>query len=973
MAEPLASEHGKSPVNLVRTTPPFVGRRAQLERFEHCLQDAMAGQPQVVLMAGEVGIGKTRLLREVQAVALRRGVQVCFGRCHEGLSFPYFPFAESLLAHLGQLSEESARALGADVAVIRQFLRREWSATSAADSPLSGQSDQEKLRLLVTVARATIGLAQRAPMLLVMDDLHWADPPSLELFGHLVFTVADTAMREPVPLLIVGTYRPEEEQGRLAHLLARLHREELCQPLDLAGLDEAEMRELVQGLGLERPSHQLVATIAAATQGNPLFVQEVVHHLRQQGALQQRGGSMVTTVAPTDLQLPRHVVGALVARTRNLSTDCQRLLTLAACLGGHFSLRVLSAVSGTGEEAVLDVLDEGLRQRLLVSEAQTFQFAHPLIWHVFYNAPSAVRRQRLHAQIARALERLYAPNIAAHVLEIAHHLVRAGPAAEASEVLEYTRQAGDQAFRMFAWGEAARYYEAALAVAEATGCLALQDRAALHYRTGLAYYRDMDAGPCLDHYEKAIAAYRGSGDLRGLAQALIEKMRLHYTLAAVPFGTLLDTQPLEEILTALGEREPALRGSILSTMAQIYWMARQADKGQVMAQRALELGQRFTDDRLCAHACHALALTQLQSRPVAEALELWQRALAYARRTGDLWLQGIPLLRLPYVLFQLGQLEEAQEAAADASSLARKTLNWGDYSLVLSYQASVAVVRGDFAAAEQHARGTMQLVYRSGYPWSGLRALLVLACTHALRGAWAEADAALAMLVEPGRVFPKPGAVMQVFVRVFRQLLRAYADTPLEEALEPLAADMMQAVGADTYSLGPLCALVELGDLVAAPAVAMLPYETLSQAAARGVLFPSGWSFLLPRVLGVAALCNRRWSQADAHLQAAIAAATRAGARQELGRAYLDYARLLAARGSISDRRRALESARQARAIFDALGMPPYAQRVVQLTETLHGLSPRRQQHSNLPADRPSEHEVGMLLRIAQGRTHFLG
>jgi len=214
---------------------------------------------------------------------------------------------------------------------------------------------------------------------------------------------------------------------------------------------------------------------------------------------------------------------------------------------------------------------------------------------------------------------------------------------------------------------------------------------------------------------------------------------------------------------------------------------------------------------------------------------------------------------------------------------------------------------------------------------------------------------------------------MQVFVRVFRQLLRAYAERPPDEALEPLAADMMYAVGADTYSLGPLCALVEIGDLAAAPAVAALPYQTLSQAAARGVLFPGGWSFLIPRVLGVAAMCNGWWEQAETHLQTAIDAATRAGARQELGRASLDYARLLAARGNINDRRRVLEMVRQASAIFDALGMPPCAWRVAQLTETLYGLSPLRRRHSNTPAEQPSEHETAMLLRIAQGRTHFLG
>ena len=444
------------------------------------MQEAIAGHPRLILIAGEAGIGKTRLLKEVWSVALHHGVQICSGRCYEDLALPYLPFIESLLARLGQLPEDVERLLGGEVEVIRQLLHRDRNTPLAVPLPSSSHVDQHKLRLLLAVARATITLAQHCPLLLVMDDLHWADQPSLDLFGHLVFTVADTAVRESVPLLLVGTYRPEELQERLARLIMRFQREEVCQTLELPGLDESEMRELIQGLGFVRPSHQLVATIGAATQGNPLFIQEVVHHLRQRGALQERGGYLVTTTDATDLQLPEHVMSALVARTQGLSEGCRRLLTLTAFLGDHFSLRVLSAVSGMHEEEVLEVLDEGLHQHQLLSEGQAFRFAHPLIRHVFYNAPSALRRQRFHSQIAQALERLYVDNVEAHVLEIAHHLVRAGPNAEADKVVQYARGAGDQALAVFAWGDAARYYEAALAAAKSAGYPATYDWAELH-------------------------------------------------------------------------------------------------------------------------------------------------------------------------------------------------------------------------------------------------------------------------------------------------------------------------------------------------------------------------------------------------------------------------------------------------------------------------------------------------------------
>src|SRR5262249_10308170 len=243
------------------------------------------------------------------------------------------------------------------------------------------------------------------------------------------------------------------------------------------------------------------------TQGNPLFIQEVVHQLRQQGALQERRGYTVTTALLADLRLPEHVTEAVAARTPGVCEGCHRPLTLAARLGDDVSMPLLSAVSGLAEEAVLDYLEEGMRQGILRSEGPGFQFAHPLLRHVLYSTFSVARRQRLHAQIAQVMERLYAGNIEGHLLGIAHPLVSAGSVARRDKVVTYARRAGDQACSIFAWREAAQYYEAALSTAEATDRLSAPERAELHYRAGLAYNRDQDVGPCLEHYAQAIESY----------------------------------------------------------------------------------------------------------------------------------------------------------------------------------------------------------------------------------------------------------------------------------------------------------------------------------------------------------------------------------------------------------------------------------------------------------------------------------
>ncbi len=461
---PSELDRDSSHTSLVRRVPAFVGRRQELDWLHHVLREVIAGHPQVVLIAGDTGIGKTQLLHELRAVALHSGMQACSGRCYEDLAVPYLPFVEAWRSLLEQLPVDLERILGTDAEVIGQLLH--WSGMSlpAVNLAISTEAEQEKLRLFFAASRATINLTQGFPTLLAVDDLHWADGSSLELFRHLVFTMADRAMRESIPLLLIGTYRPVEPEAHLARMLARLHRESLCQSLTLSGLNDSEVHEFIRNMGLKRPSHQLTTVINQATQGNPLFIQEVLHHLVRQHALQERGGYLMTPVAAADLQLPEQVTGAIDARTQRLSSGCRESLTLASCLGDRFSLQVLGAVSGVDEEELLGLLEEGMRQRLLLSEGQVFQFAHPLIRHVFYHAPSGARRQRMHQRIATTLERLYGDTLEAHLLEIAHHLVRAGPAAEAALVARYACRAGDQAFAVFAWGEAAHYYEAALSV-----------------------------------------------------------------------------------------------------------------------------------------------------------------------------------------------------------------------------------------------------------------------------------------------------------------------------------------------------------------------------------------------------------------------------------------------------------------------------------------------------------------------------
>jgi class 3 adenylate cyclase/DNA-binding CsgD family transcriptional regulator len=211
--------------------------------------------------------------------------------------------------------------------------------------------------------------------------------------------------------------------------------------------------------------------------------------------------------------------------------------------------------------------------------------------------------------------------------------------------------------------------------------------------------------------------------------------------------------------------------------------------------------------------------------------------------------------------------------------------------------------------------------------------------------------------------------VIQTFVRVFRQLLRAQSGT-VDEAMEVLVADLSRVVIMDSYSLAPLCAVVELGDLLAAPAMVEQASQALSVAVERGALFSHGWMFLLPRVLGVAATLQRQWDTAEARFLTAIVAATHVGARPELARTHLDYARMLVARGRRGDRRQAIGLVRQAAPMFHELGMAPFARRAAELAEALRTRVLETPRPRATYPNRLSEREVEILRHMAQGHTN---
>jgi class 3 adenylate cyclase len=887
-----------------------------------------------VLLSGDAGLGKSRLLREIEARAQATHLHVCRGRAHEDLSFPYLPFVEVMRDQLADVPEAVLRVLGPDAERIRALVdgRTLPGLSPGAEPELERRG---RLGLFMSVSKATAELARIRPTLVTLDDLHWADGSTIEQLLHLAFAVADAKRRERIPLLVVAAFRPPEPDGLLSRAVGRLQREDICTSLELSGLIEDDVSELVTGFVGRTPTRELVRSVLGFTAGNPLFVQEVMHHLIEQDALQDQGGYAALGRELDDLELPRDVLSSIQARARSVGKSCRELLVLCACLGEPITLSSLRALTGSGEDALLDRLEEATGADLLVGRADAFYFRHPLIRHVFYRMSSAARRQRIHRQISAHLRERYAARAADHALEIGHHLIRAARVTDPEEVAEFAELAGEQSFARCAWADAARFYAAAAAAAGRIEPASPHTLARLHLRTGRSHHRNMDMGPSLEHLDTAVELYRKLEDLGELSDALVERMRVQVAPGRKPFDRLADVAPLEETLEELGGRKPGKRAELADALSEAYWTAGRFERGEAYARQAIEIARELDDDRLCAQALISLGMAQAQRLRLREALPSLEEALERSRRSGDVWVAEQPLQRLPLVLAWVGRLEEARPLAEESCRATRTTQDWAEHSISLGALATVAVARGHFAEAERHCEEAMAISGRSHYPWGALVALTPLISAHVWRGRYDDAARSIALLTEPGAIFEEVGPTVEFFARVYRELGEERAALRRGQPATPAVALLSGESEADLQTLGLFCAGVETAALRGDAELAERCYAPIAAAARQGVVLSSGWCFLLPRVLGVAARLCAWWERAEAHFEQALRTASEAGARPEYARSCLDYARMLSERRSAGDAAVAADLVRRAAPLFEELGMGPFADENLQLADQL--------------------------------------
>lgn len=445
----------------------FVGREAELRQLQSAFDGAKSGQGALMMVVGEPGIGKTALCEQLSTYVALRGGRTLVGHCYEegSLSLPYLAFVEALRSYV--LSRESKDLLkelgsgGADVARIVSEIREKLKIKLRP----SKDPEEERYRLLQAVTGFLTNAANAQPLLLVLEDLHDADKGTLDMLIHV------SRQLDKTRLLIVGTYRDVEvdRSHPLSAALAELRRMSRYERVLLRGLNADEVRRMLESIARQEVPWGLAEAVHRQTEGNPLFVQEVVRYLSEEGLIKREGGRWQSSrETPLEMTIPEGLRDVIGKRLSMLSPDCNKVLSVASVIGREFALDILRAVVNIGEEVFFNALQEAVQMSVLEERSQLgsirYRFTHAFFRQTLYEELIAPRRLRLHQQVARSLETQYAKRIEEHAAELAEHFSQSTDSADLAKAVSYGEVAAQRAVSVYAYGEAVRLLDHALNV-----------------------------------------------------------------------------------------------------------------------------------------------------------------------------------------------------------------------------------------------------------------------------------------------------------------------------------------------------------------------------------------------------------------------------------------------------------------------------------------------------------------------------
>jgi len=453
----------------------FVGREAELRQLQRAFDAALSGQGGLAMVVGEPGIGKTAVCEQLATYVSLRGGRTLTGHCYEegSLSLPYLAFVEALRGYVvSRPPEDLRKELGTAATDLARIVSDVRERLSVEPRP-AGDPEEARSRLLEAVSGFLRSASTVQPLLLILEDLHRADQGTLDLLLHLARNL------QGARLLVAGSYRDVEvdRSHPLSATLGELRRGSSFSRVLLRGLGTPEVQRMLAAITGAEPPGSLAETIHRQTEGNPRFVQEVVRYLVEEGHLGHGGpnprplplgGRGEEAIGVSAMVIPEGLRDVIGRRLSRLSPDCNRVLAIAAVIGRDFGLETLQTVAGLGEEPVVSALEESVHVGVLEEQSRPgsirYRFAHAFFRQTLYEELIAPRRLRLHQQVAAALERQYANRLEEHAAELAEHFAQSTDRDDLAKAVRYGELAAARATSVYAYGEAARHLEQALAV-----------------------------------------------------------------------------------------------------------------------------------------------------------------------------------------------------------------------------------------------------------------------------------------------------------------------------------------------------------------------------------------------------------------------------------------------------------------------------------------------------------------------------
>jgi transcriptional regulator with XRE-family HTH domain/tetratricopeptide (TPR) repeat protein len=914
------------------SSPPMpltllVGRERQQALLRSLQDEARGGQTQVALIAGEPGIGKTRLAEELSIEASNAGFRAFWGHCYEWEGAPaYWPWVQILRDYAEGCAPDLLQVQLGPGAPLVAGIVPEFAGILPDSTTLRGENPtQARFELFDSIARFLRRATHHGPLLLVLDDLHWADPPSLMLLEFIVREVADA------PLLIVGTYRDVEVRRRhpLAATLAALSRARSTQRLGLIGLGRNEVYQIVQQLSVSAPSEWLIDAVYARTEGNPFFVTELARLLADQATDDEMDERSIIHQA-----IPEGVREAIGQRLDTLSKPCNQLLSVASVIGRDFDLHLLETVSEWAADAMLDVLDEAV-QAGVITEQRSFDrygFSHALIHETIYDRLTTSSRMRLHCRVGNALEDLHASNLAPVYGDLARHFFSARIVANLNKAITYATKAGEQAMRQLAWESAVGHFQRAVEIVEAH-----PDIDPAHLCEAL-----LALGDAQDRAGAARGQFTGAGSTplsretfrRAVIVAREAELAEHLARSALGFagrnvggdhGGPEGLEFLREAVERLPEDDSVLKARVLMRLGAGCWLQRV-----------------FSPD-------DPDIVSETQVRAWADA------AVKMARRLGEPVTLGYALFLLPETY--AGPPEEIDSYLAVGDEIDELAVHGDDEELAawaLGWKFCLLWQRGDIVMARRVRDAWNRTMRQLQTPYADWSEAIGRAGEALALGRYASAEQAIE---QAHAVWPNTWtATFQQFT-LSRELQQPIPDNVVEflrsryrmapSAPQSLAFWLSYLVetqqirearavltGADLQALidGPrtttwiraMSLLAEVTAKLADSERAAVVHDALCPYARHNLTQSYGDSWTGGAVsyyVGLAASASARWNDADRHFRDALVLNEQWGFRPYAAYTHYAWADTLARRGRLDDRARARESLRYAKSVGEELGM----------------------------------------------------